>query len=99
MKLFKLIMLVLVLTGASVTKAQVSVNVNIGTPPVWGPAGHAGCRYYYLPDIQTYYDVNTAMFIYAGPRGWVHASVLPEIYAGFDLNSGCKVVLNLRGDD
>ena len=44
--------------------AQVSVNVNLGTPPVWAPAERVETQYYFLPDIDTYYDVPSARFIY-----------------------------------
>jgi len=54
----------LVLTIA--VQAQVSVSVNIGSPPPWGPAGYTEVRYYYLPDVEAYYDVQTSMFIYYG---------------------------------
>src|SRR5436190_24367374 len=99
MKLIKLGMLVLILSFSTITKAQVSVNVNIGTPPAWGLVGYPESRYYYLPDIHTYYDVSTEMFICMGRRGWYHTSVLPGIYANFDLYNGCKVVLDFRGDN
>lgn len=97
MKALKVLVLGFVLFFAAGTKAQVSVNVNIGAPPPWGPVGYAEARYYYIPDIQTYYDIRTANFIYFGPSGWIHATVLPPMYAHFDLYSGYKVVLNFRG--
>ena len=37
--------------------AQVSVNVNIGAQPVWGPTGYDHADFYYLPDIGVYYSV------------------------------------------
>src|SRR6478736_2766180 len=99
MKAFKLLLLVLILSFSSNIKAQVSVNVNIGTPPVWGPVGYPDCHYYYLPEIQAYYDVRAEMFICQGRRGWYHTRVLPGIYANFDLYNGCKVVLDFNGDN
>jgi hypothetical protein len=99
MKTLKSLLFGFILTFSILSSAQVSVNVNIGTPPVWGPVGYVEARYYYIPDIQTYYDINTAMFIYMGPRGWIHVRSLPPMYAHFDLYSGYKVVLNYRGDN
>ena len=99
MKVFKLVLLTLILSFPTIAKAQVSVNVNIGTPPAWGPVGYAESRYYYLPDIHSYYDVSTEMFICMGSRGWFHTRVLPSMYADFDLYNGCKVVLDFRGDN
>ncbi|MEW5675818.1 hypothetical protein ABGT15_05855 [Flavobacterium enshiense] len=97
MKAIKKVVLGLVFLFALQSSAQVSVNVNIGTPPPWGPIGYAEARFYYIPDIQVYYDIHTAMFIYHGPRGWIHVHNLPNRYAHFDLYSGYKVVLDYRG--
>lgn len=79
-------------TGA-LTHAQVSVNVNIGTPPAWGPAGYTDVRYYYLPDIQAYYDINTTQYIYINNGAWIRAAALPPVYRNYNLYNGYKVVL------
>jgi hypothetical protein len=66
MKKFKLLALGIILFIAGSTRAQVSVNVNIGSPPSWGPSGYAETEYYYLPDVQAYYDIRASQFIYFG---------------------------------
>lgn len=77
--------------------AQVNINVNVGTQPKWAPAEHA--RYYYLPDVEAYYDVNTAMFIYYGHGTWLRRSYLPYRYAHYDLYKGHKVTMrNYHGN-
>ncbi|MCX6257443.1 MAG: hypothetical protein NTW49_06045 [Bacteroidia bacterium] len=63
MKSLKLIIIGMVLLFAGTVQAQVSVNLNIGTPPMWGPAGNNEVRYYYLPDVEAYYDVQSSMLI------------------------------------
>ena len=73
--------------------AQVSVNVNIGVPPPWGPVGYTTVRYYYLPDVEAYYDVQSSMFIYYGGGVWVHRAYLPAQYKNYDLYGGYKVVM------
>lgn len=79
--------------------AQVSVNVNIGTPPNWGPQGYDNSRYYYLPDIDVYYDINQSVFIYDNSGKWIRDKRLPSRYRQYDLYSGYKVVLtDYRGD-
>jgi hypothetical protein len=79
--------------------AQVSINVNIGTPPNWGPQGYDDSRYYYLPDIDTYYDVTQKQFIYDNNGRWIRENRLPSKYRQYDLYGGYKVVLNdYRGD-
>jgi hypothetical protein len=99
MKTFKLISIGVVLSLASIVQAQVSVNVNIGSPPPWGPVGYTQVRYYYLPDVEAYYDVQTSMFIYFGAGVWVHRAYLPTRYESYDLYGGYKVVMkDYHGD-
>ncbi len=79
---------------AVTTQAQVSVNVNFGSPPAWGPVGYSNVQYYYLPDVQAYYDINASMFIYQSAGVWVHRTYLPSRYRNYNLYGGYKVVLN-----
>lgn len=94
MKTLKLIALGIVLFITGSVTAQVSVNVNIGTPPSWGPSGYSNVDYYYLPDVQSYYDIRASQFIYFGSGNWVRSRYLPRQYRNYDLYSGYKVVLN-----
>jgi hypothetical protein len=94
MKKFKLLALGIVLFIAGSASAQVSVNVNIGSAPSWGPSGYAETEYYYLPDVQAYYDIRASQFIYFGNGNWVRSRYLPRQYRNYDLYSGYKVVLN-----
>jgi hypothetical protein len=93
MKTLKLIALGIVLMCAGTANAQVSVNVNIGSPPMWGPAGYTDVQYYYLPDVQAYYDIRSSMFIYQNSGVWVHRTYLPTRYRNYDLYGGYKVVM------
>jgi hypothetical protein len=94
MKKFKLLALGIVLFIAGSASAQVSVNVNIGSAPAWGPSGYAETEYYYLPDVQAYYDIRASQFIYFGSGNWVRSRYLPRQYRNYDLYNGYKVVLN-----
>ncbi|MEO7977096.1 hypothetical protein [Flavobacterium sp.] len=94
MKTIKIAILGLFLLIANATQAQVSLNINIGTTPDWGPAGYTNTEYYYLPDIQSYYDVRASQFIYFGGGTWVRSNRLPAHYRNYDLYNGYKVVLN-----
>lgn len=102
MKTIKSIIIGLLFFAASSTQAQVSVNVNIGTPnvnvnigrpPVWGPVGYDDMEYYYLPDIQVYYDIRLAQYIYFGDGRWIRTRNLPNYCRNYDLYHGYKVVL------
>ena len=94
MKIIKLVAFAVVMFMAGAAQAQVSLRVNIGTPPEWGPAGYSDVQYYYLPDVEAYYDVNSSMFIYYEGRSWVRRSYLPSRYRNYDLYNGYKVVMN-----
>ncbi|OXA90421.1 hypothetical protein [Flavobacterium hercynium] len=92
--------LAVMLLMSVLSHAQVSINVNIGTPPSWGPEGHDDSRYYYLPDIDVYYDVNQSQFIYDNGGKWTRAKNLPAQHKKYDLYDGYKVVVNdYKGDD
>jgi hypothetical protein len=93
MKVLRLVVFGIVLFLAGTLQAQVSVNVNLGSPPQWGPVGYPGVRYYYLPDVQAYYDVQTSLFIYTSGGVWVHRTYLPSRYRNYDLYGGYKVVM------
>jgi hypothetical protein len=93
MRTLKFFMIGMTLFLATVLQAQVSVNVNIGAPPAWGPAGYTDVQYYYLPDVEAYYDVHSSMFIYMMGGLWVHRTYLPGRYKNYDLYGGYKVVM------
>ena len=94
MKTFKLIIVALLLFFSVSGQAQISVNVNLGSPPQWGPAGYTNVQYYYLPDVEAYYDVPTSQFIYLNGGTWVRRATLPSRYRTCDLYNGYKVVMS-----
>lgn len=94
MKTIKFLALGMILAIAGTAQGQISVNLHIGTAPAWGPRGYDNARYYYLPDVEAYYDINTAMFIYISGNTWIRRSYLPTRYRGYDLYHGRKVVMN-----
>lgn len=94
MKLIKYLLLGIGLIFASGAQAQVSVSVNIGTPPQWAPVGYAGVQYYYLPDVEAYYDIRSSNFIYFSGGNWIHRKQLPNQYRNYDLYNGYKVVMS-----
>ncbi len=66
--------------------AQVIINPH----PV---EGKAEARYSYIPDIEIYYDIEKAYFIYWNGSAWTNSDVLPIKYSNYDLNNTYKVML------
>ena len=75
---------------------RVNLNVNIGSQPDWGPVGYDHVDYYYLPEIEAYYDVPSHQYIYFENNGWVRRAYLPERYRNYDMYHSYKVVINER---
>ena len=96
MKKIMLTLFALVLLISFRASAQVSINVNIGSQPLWGPVGYDHVDYYYLPDVESYYYVPKKQFIYRDNGRWIFSMALPSRYRGYDLYSGYKVVVNSR---
>ena len=99
MKTIKFKLIAILLLVFSFSQAQVSINVNFGTPPVWAPAERVEVQYYYLPDIDCYYDVPSAMFIYIRNGKWFRSASLPYRYRNYNLRGGQVVYLtDYRGN-
>jgi len=94
MRTLKLIIVGMMMLLAGSSQGQISVRLHIGTPPQWGPQGYDNARFYYLPDIECYYDVNNSTYIYYQGNRWIHSRSLPYRYRNYDLYGGYKVVMN-----
>jgi len=94
----KKVMIALLLLGATAmtreATAQISVNINIGSQPAWGPTGYDYAGYYYLPDINCYYDIGRGQFMDPNGSRWVYARSLPGRYRNVNLYNTYKVVIN-----
>jgi hypothetical protein len=77
-----------------IVNAQVRVGINIGVQPLWGPVGYDHVDYYYIPDVDAYYNVPTQQYTYFEGGVWVTRPYLPPRYRDFDLYHAYKVVLN-----
>jgi len=97
MKLVRKLLLGLALLMGAMAQAQVSVNVNIGTPPVWVAQAAPTARYYYLPDIATYYDVSANQYVYVSNKKWVRSRALPPAYRTYNFRGPKVVVANYNG--
>lgn len=74
--------------------AQVNVNISIGNQPAWAPEDYDNAAYYYLPDLDVYYDVPAHQFVYLSGSRWVRSSALPAAYRNYDLYKVHKVAIN-----
>lgn len=94
----KMIIAAALILGCTMYKtadAQVSVNlgINIGSQPEWGPVGYDYVNYYYMPDVDAYYDVPNHQYIYLSGNTWVRRRYLPASY-NFNPYTSYKVVIN-----
>lgn len=96
MKKLVLFLALIVGTATYYTASSQSVNIsiNIGSQPAWGPIGYDYVNYYYLPDIDVYYDVNMSLYYYWDRNRWMSARYLPYRYHSYDFYRMYKVVIN-----
>jgi len=88
-------MCTVLLMGFSYTaNAQVSIRININHQPAWGPSGYDRADFYYFPDLNIYYDVNSSMFYYLSGSRWASNRYLPSRYSRYDFYKMHKVVMN-----
>src|SRR5690349_14245458 len=98
----KLLVIMAMLTAglfvSSAVHAQlgISLNFNVARQPVWGPTGYDHVEYYYLPDIEAYYNVPQQLFYYHEDGRWVSSARLPARYRDYDFYRAHKVVVNER---
>ena len=95
-KLIFILGLGLMFGSAPVNKmeAQVYVNFNIDIQPAWGPSGYEYAEFYYIPEVNIYYDVVQRLYYYPSGNRWICSSYLPVSYSYYDFYSLYKVVLN-----
>lgn len=79
---------------SSIEAQHVSVNINLDIQPAWGPSGYHYADFYYIPELNIYYDVNHGLFVYLSGRRWVSNIYLPKKYHKYDFYLMHKVVLN-----
>lgn len=62
--------------------------------PKWAPEYYENIRYYYLPDIECYYDLSMGQFIYLRNGRWYNSNYFPSFYYDFNLDNCFVVILN-----
>ncbi|MBN2755970.1 MAG: hypothetical protein JXR51_02260 [Bacteroidales bacterium] len=76
------------------SNAQISLKINIVSQPIWGPEGYDYVEYYYLPEIDVYYNVARHRYIYMSHNQWIVSLQLPPHYRSFDVYHARKVIIN-----
>src|SRR5258708_10183346 len=71
----KIYLLLLVVLGFSLlneskSQLRLGLNINVGMQPKWGPSGYDHVDYYYMPDIDVYYNVPAQQYIYFNNGRW-----------------------------
>jgi len=87
---------VAVFSGCDVYTYSTSATQTNYENPRWAPPYYNGARYYYLPDIESYYDLSSREFIFLNNGQWNYSSEFPSIYGNFDLNNCFSVVLDVN---
>ena len=92
MKTLKSILIGTLMITSLSGSAQILKTMDEGFP-TWGvPVQHQ--RYYYLPDIHTYYDIPSREYISLNNGTWVRSKALPVAHRNYNLKAGRKVVIN-----
>lgn len=93
-----LLMILVIFSGFALSSAKAQLHVtfstNIGIQPIWGPVGYDHAEYYYMPDIDMYYNVPRRQYIYLERGRWVFSTSVPYRYRTYDFYRGYKVVIN-----
>jgi len=104
LKVFALALLLLsatLFTGCTAMSYMTPVNTSTTviqgtsyTNPQWAPPYYPGARYYYLPDIECYYDLSADEFVYLYDGQWNYSRTIPYMYSNFQLDNCFTVVLS-----
>ena len=81
-------------SSAADAQLRINLNFNVDRQPVWGPTGYDHVEYYYLPDLDVYYNVPQHKYFYNQGGRWISRSSLPSRYRGYDMYNSYKVVMN-----
>lgn len=107
----KILFIVIALFFALQSNAQlsVSININANTNRVYeteqrhvhvhdSRCGHREVvEYYYYPEIEVYFDINTSAYLYYTSNGWVRSRYLPRHCSHYDFQRGYRVGLDYHG--
>lgn len=91
-----LMLSVMMFSGCAVYTETVPATVVTYENPQWAPPSISGVRYYYLPDIECYYDLSGGVFVFLNNGQWRFSRNISYIYPDFDLNRCYTIVLDIN---
>lgn len=89
-----LLLVAVLMTSIVDAQGRANLNFNVDRQPTWGPTGYDHVEYYYLPDIDAYYNVPQRKYYYQESGRWASGTLVPSRYRRFDLYNSYKVVVN-----
>ncbi|MEM0543122.1 hypothetical protein WFZ85_10890 [Flavobacterium sp. j3] len=99
MKNLLLLLICINLLPVAKIKAQTNANIKLEKTATWSPAQRFDKQYYYLPEIDAYYDVSQRKYIYQSNNAWVRSNTLPTRYNNYNLKKGKIVyITDYRGN-
>jgi hypothetical protein len=84
------------LLAAHKSDAQVSVNVQFGTPVMNTSWYGADADYYYIPQYGVYYNCNRRMYVYPQGGSWCYGPTLPACYGAYNFAPGSYYQVHAR---
>jgi hypothetical protein len=81
--------------------AQFSLNVSLNSRPSYNNHNYhydANVDYYYLPEIEAYFDNRDGVFIFLSSRGWIRSTNLPSHCNNYNIDNGVRVALDYHGN-
>ena len=80
------------------TIQQPAPQVVVVEQPEWAPPCEnvQTLNYYYIPDLEVYYDIRAREYVYIDNGNWIFSSYLPPMYSNYNLNDAFVVVLDQK---
>lgn len=93
----KIFIILGIILGFAVTNVTAQFKLDTKQPnrteqPTWGPVGYHYVSFYYLPELNIYYDVIQKQFVIPNGSKWEYTNNLPKKYHHVNLYNTYKVV-------
>ncbi len=100
MKKIQMLLIATVLLFTYQANAQFSLNVSLGSRPTYNNHHYYyedNVSYYYLPEIEAYFDNREGVFIFMSTRGWVRSAYLPSHCNDYNIDNGVRIAIDYHG--